>query len=98
MKTIFWRSPNFDRKTIKTNENLGQVRLQLYQTSEKAPPLREILATRLVLTEVTFVEKKKMRYYEEIRLTFSTKESKLYQNVDTKPSKPRNHQPNKTQI
>ena len=38
------RSPNFYRKIasiqFKTNENLGQVRLRLNQTSKKAPPLR----------------------------------------------------------
>ena len=49
-KTFFWRSPNFDRKNasiyLKTNENLGQVRLRLFQTSKNAP-LCEILATRL---------------------------------------------------
>ena len=39
---------------------------------------------------------KKLRCYKQIRLTLSTKETNLYQNVDTKPSKPRNHQSNET--
>ena len=38
---FFWRLPEFGRKTasilFKTNENLRQVRLRLYQTSKKAP-------------------------------------------------------------
>ena len=41
-----------------------------------------------VLTDVTFVWKKKLRYYKEIRLTLSIKKPKLYQNADRKPSKP----------
>ena len=49
-----------------------------------------------VPTNVTFVWKKKLQYYNEIRFTLSTTGPKLYKNVDTKPSKPRNHQPNKT--
>ena len=57
VKTFFggvWRPPNFYWKIasiqFKTNENFGQVRLQLYQTSKKAPLLCEILATRLAIT------------------------------------------------
>ena len=50
----------------------------------------------MVLTNMTFVWKKKLRYNNETRLTLSTKEPKLYQNVDAKPIKPRNQQPNKT--
>ena len=50
---FFLRSPDFDRKTasicFKTNENLGQVRLQLHQTFKKAPSLCEILAARLFI-------------------------------------------------
>ena len=38
----FWSSPDFDRKTASieftTEENLGQVRLRLHQTSKKSPP------------------------------------------------------------
>ena len=53
---FFGRSSEFDRKTapiwFKTDENLGQVRLLLFQASKKAPPpFRETLATRLWVTE-----------------------------------------------
>ena len=41
---------------------------------------------RTVLTDVTFVYEKKLRYHKQIRLTLSTKEPKSYQNVDTKPT------------
>ena len=64
--------------------------IQHYTSRDEHGPIRT------VLTDVTFVRKKKLRYYKEIRLTLSTKERKLYQNADRKPSKPKNHQPNKT--
>ena len=56
----------------------------------------EHIPIRTVQTDVTFVWKKKLRYYKEIRLTLSTKEPKLYQNADRKPSKPKKHQPSET--
>ena len=56
----------------------------------------EHIIIRTVQTDVTFVWKKKLRYYKEIRLTLSTKEPKLYQNADKKPSKPKKLQPNET--
>ena len=56
----------------------------------------EHIPIRTVQTDVTFVWKKKLRYYKEIWLTLSTKEPKLYQNADRKPSKPKKHQPNET--
>ena len=62
---------------------------------------------RTVLTNVTFVWKKKIAILQEnpvytlnhrTKITLSTTEpnTKPNKNVDTKPSKPRNHQPNKT--
>ena len=48
---LFWRSPGFHWTIaliqFKTNENSGQVRLRLNETSKKAP-LCEILVTRLI--------------------------------------------------
>ena len=52
---LFWRSLDFGQKNAANlpqsnwNENSGQVRLRLNQSSKKAPPpLSEILATRLI--------------------------------------------------
>ena len=64
--------------------------IQHYTSRDEHVPIRT------VLTDVTFVFKKKLRYYKEIRLTLSTKEPNLYQNTDRKPSKPKNYQPNET--
>ena len=42
--SFFWRSPGFHWRIasiqFQTNENLGQVRMRLNETSKKAPPLR----------------------------------------------------------
>ena len=59
--------------------------IQYYTSLDKHGPIRT------VLTKCTFVWKKKLRYYKVIRFTLSTTEPKLYKNVDTKPSKPKNH-------
>ena len=66
--------------------------IQYYTSLDEHGPIKT------VLTKCTFVWKKKLRYYKVIRFTLSTTEPKLYKNVDTKPSKPKNHQPNKTTI
>ena len=53
---------------------------------EKHGPIRTVLTNVKSPRLVTFVWKKKVRYYEQIRLTLSTKEPKLYRNVDSKPN------------
>ena len=63
--------------------------MQLYITRQALPYQNGSNRCNLCL-------EKKLRYYKEIQLTLSTKKPKLYQNVDTKPTKPRNHQPNET--
>ena len=49
---FFWRSPDFGLKNVsiscKIDDDLSQVRSLLFETSKKAPPFCEILATRPV--------------------------------------------------